>query len=171
LIDCGAMKDKDWWNQEVKKRTKGFLKLWEKMQKGMTHTTSLISYVQLKEDRKGTREKVLEAAKQGDINTFTVIKSHKNHHAIIDEEHDILGYQYRIKLELLRTLEETTAALPRKGVNAGNRGNYPICHYTVWRDYKMEPYKSASIGSNCQHQKNGVRRTASCLNIYLTGFG
>ena len=171
MIDCGAMKDKDWWNQEVKKRTKGFLKLWEKMQKGMTHTTSLISYVQLKEDRKGTREKVLKAAKQGDINTFTVIKSHKNHHAIIDEEHDILGYQYRIKLELLRTLEETTAALPRKGVNAGNRGNYPTCHYTVWRDYKMEPYKSASIGSNCQHQKNGVRRTASCLNIYLTGFG
>jgi hypothetical protein len=61
LIDCGVMKDKDWRNQDVKKRTKGFLKLWEKMQKGMTHTTSPISYVQLKEDRKGTREKVLSS--------------------------------------------------------------------------------------------------------------
>jgi hypothetical protein len=66
LIDCGAMKDKDWQNQDVKKRTKGFLKLWEKMQKGMTHTTSPISYVQLREDRKGIREKVLEVVKHGD---------------------------------------------------------------------------------------------------------
>ena len=63
LIDCGVMKDKDWRNQDVKKRTKYFLKLWEKIQKGMTYTTSPISYVQLKEDRKGTKEKVLEAAK------------------------------------------------------------------------------------------------------------
>jgi hypothetical protein len=143
LIDCGAMKDKDWRNQDVKKRTKCFLKLWEKTQKGMTYTTFLISYVQLKEDRKGTREKVLKVAKQGDINTFTVIKSHENHYAIIDEEHDILEYRYRIKPELLRMLEETTAALPRMGVNAGNRGNYPIRHYTVWRDYKMELYESS----------------------------
>jgi hypothetical protein len=120
LIDCGVMKDKDWRNQDVKKRTKYFLKLWEKTQKGMTYMTSPISYVQLKKDRKGTREKVLEVAKQGDINTFMVIKSHENHHAIIDEEHDILGYWYHIKLELLRMLEETTAALPRTGVNAGN---------------------------------------------------
>ena len=64
--------------------------------------------------------KVLEVAKQGDINTFTVIKSHENHYTIIDEEHDILRYWYCIKPELLRTLEETTAALPRTGVNAGN---------------------------------------------------
>ena len=63
LIDCGAMKDKDWRNQDMKKRTKCFLKLWEKTQKGMTYTISPISYVQLKEDRKGTREKVLEVAK------------------------------------------------------------------------------------------------------------
>ena len=63
LIDCGAMKDKDWQNQDVKKKMKAFLKLWEKMQKGMTYTTSPISYVQLKEDRKRTREKVLKAAK------------------------------------------------------------------------------------------------------------
>jgi hypothetical protein len=96
--------------------------------------------VQLKENRKSTQKKVLEAVKQGDINMFTVIKSHENHHAIIDEERDILGYRYHIKPELLRTLEETTAALP---YNAGNRGNYPTCHYTVWCDYEMEPYKSA----------------------------
>ena len=53
LIDCGVMKDKDWRNQDVKKKTKGFLKLWENMQKGMTHTTSPISYVQLKKDKRG----------------------------------------------------------------------------------------------------------------------
>ena len=85
LMDCGAMKDKDWPDKSVKKRIKCFLKLWEKMQKGMTYTTSLISYVQLKEDRKGIREEVLEVAKQGDVDMFTVIKSHENHHAIIDE--------------------------------------------------------------------------------------
>ena len=71
LINCRAIKDKDWRNQDVKKRTKAFLKLWEKIQKGMTYTTSLISYVQLKEDRKRTQKKVLEAVKQGDINMFT----------------------------------------------------------------------------------------------------
>ena len=82
LMDCGVMKDKDWPDKGVKKWTKCFLKLWEKMQKGMTY---MISYMQLKEDRKGIREEVLEAAKQGDVDTFTVIKSHENHHAIIDE--------------------------------------------------------------------------------------
>ena len=97
--------------------------------------TSRISYMQLKEDRKGIREKVLEAAKQGDVETFTVIKSHENHHAIIDEQREILRYRYRIKPELLKTLEETTAALPHTEVNAGNRGNYPTRYYTVWRDY------------------------------------
>ena len=29
LMDCGAMKDKDWPDKGIKKRTKCFLKLWE----------------------------------------------------------------------------------------------------------------------------------------------
>ena len=143
LIDCGAMKDKDWPNKGIKKRAKYFLKLWEKIQKGMTYTTSPISYVQLKEDRKGTRKEILEEAKQRDVKTFTVIKSHENHHAIIDEQREILGYQYRIKLELLRMLEEMMAALPSMEVNAGNQGNYPTRYYIVWHNYSIEPYESA----------------------------
>ena len=143
LMDCGAMDDKNWPTSEVKHRTKQYLKLWEKTQRGITYTTSPVTYVQLKEDRKGRQKEVLEAAKQGDINTFTVIKSHENHHAIIDERGEILGYRFRIKPELLRTLEESTADLPYMGVNAGNRGNYPTRHYTVWRDYSKEPYESA----------------------------
>ena len=63
LIDCGAMKDKNWPDKEVKKRTRLFLKLWEKMQKDMIYTTSLITYVQLKEDRKGRQKEVLEVVK------------------------------------------------------------------------------------------------------------
>jgi hypothetical protein len=51
----------------------------------MVHTTSLVMYVQLKEDRKGRQKEVLKIAKEGDINTFTVIKSDENHHEIIDE--------------------------------------------------------------------------------------
>jgi hypothetical protein len=31
LMDCGAMKDKDWPDKGIKKRAKCFLKLWEKM--------------------------------------------------------------------------------------------------------------------------------------------
>jgi hypothetical protein len=77
------------------------------------------------------------------INTFMVIKSHENHHAIIDNCGVTLGYRYHIKPELLKTLEETTADLPHMGVNAGKRGNYPTRHYTVWRDYSKEPYESA----------------------------
>ena len=63
LMDYGAIKDKNWPDKEVKKRTRLFLKLWEKTQKDMTYTTSLITYVQLKEDRKGRQKKVLEAVK------------------------------------------------------------------------------------------------------------
>jgi hypothetical protein len=145
LMDCGAMNDKNWsgTKSEIKQQTRRYVKMWRKMEKDMTHTISPITYVQLKEDRKGRQKEVLKAAKEGDINTFTVIKSHENHHAIIDERGEILGYRYRIKPELLRTLEETTADLPHTGVNAGKRGNYPTRHYTVWRDYSKDPYESA----------------------------
>jgi hypothetical protein len=42
LINYRAIKDKDWRNQDFKKRTKAFLKLWEKIQKGMTYNISNI---------------------------------------------------------------------------------------------------------------------------------
>ena len=126
----------------------------------MVHTTSPVTYVQLKEDRKGRQKEVLEVAKEGDINTFTVIKSNENHHEIIDERGVILGYRYRIKPNLLKTLEETTANLPCTGVNAGNRGNYPTCHYTVWCNYSIELYKSSEyrkelLASKEWCEKNG----------------
>ena len=53
---------------------------------------SPVTYVQLKEDRKGRQKEVLEVVKQGDINTFMVIKSYENYHTIIDEHGEILGY-------------------------------------------------------------------------------
>ena len=170
LMDCGVMKDKNWPDKEVKKRIRLFLKLWEKTQKDIIYTTSLIMYVQLKEDRKGRQKEVLEVAKQGDINMFTVIKSHENYHAIIDECGEILGYWYRIKPDLLRTLEETTEDLSRTGVNASNQGNYPTATIqfgmiTIWNCMRVQ-----NIGRNCWHQKNSMRKMASCLSIYLMGF-
>ena len=45
LMDCEVMKDKNWLDKEVKKRTRLFLKLWEKMQKDITYTTSPVIYV------------------------------------------------------------------------------------------------------------------------------
>ena len=85
----------------------------------------------------------MEVAKEGDINTFTVIKSDKNHHVIIDERGVTLGYCYHIKPELLKILEEMTVDLSHIGGNTSKRGNYPTYHYTVWHDYSKEPYKSA----------------------------
>ena len=120
LMDCGAMNDKNWPTGEIKNRTKLHLKRWEKMQRDIAYTKSSVTYVQLKEDRKEERKNILEAVKQGDINTFTVIKSHENHHVIINECGKILGYRYHIKHDLLRMLEETTEDLPRTGVNASN---------------------------------------------------
>jgi len=93
--------------------------------------TSPMMYVQLKEDRKGRQKEVLELAKERDINTLTVIKSDENHHMIIDEYDVTLGYHYYIKPNLLKTLEETTADLPRTGVNTSKRENYPMRHYTI----------------------------------------
>ena len=75
--------------------------------------------MQLKEDRKGKQKKVLETAKEGNINMFIVIKSHGNRHVIIDERSEILGYRYHIKLEPLGILEETTVDLRHTGVNTG----------------------------------------------------
>jgi hypothetical protein len=72
-----------------------------------------------------------------------VIRSHEKHHAIIDTEGEILEYRYRIKPDLLKTLEETTEALPTAKVNAYNRGDYPTHHYTVWCDYSKVPFESA----------------------------
>jgi hypothetical protein len=54
---------------------------------------------------------------------FKVIKSSKNHHVIIDEYSEILGYSYRIKRDLLQMLEEETMTLPPTRVNASNRGD------------------------------------------------
>ena len=62
------------------------------MQRDIAYTKFPVTYMQLKEDRKGKQKDVLEAAKQADINTFTVIKSYENHHVIIDERGEILGY-------------------------------------------------------------------------------
>jgi len=143
LMECEAMKDKNWADKEVKKRTRFFLKLWEKTQKSIIYMTFLISYMQLKEDRKRRQKEVLEVTKQKDINMFMVIKSHENHHVIIDEYGEILGYRYHIKDDLLRILKEMTEDLPHMRVNTGNQENYPIHHYIVWYDYSIEPYESA----------------------------
>jgi ACT domain-containing protein len=86
----------------------------------MIYTISLILYVQLKEDRKGRQKEVLEAVKQRDINIFTIIKSHENHHVIIDKHSEILGYYYHIKDDLLRILKEITEDLSHMEVNTGN---------------------------------------------------
>jgi hypothetical protein len=106
----------------------------------MVYIISLVTYVQLKEDRKRRQKEVLEIAKEEDINMFTVIKSDENHHMIIDEYSVTLGYRYHINPKLLKTLKETTADLPYTGVNAGKRGNYPMCHYTFWHNYSKELY-------------------------------
>ena len=144
LMDSGAMDDKNWKKEEVKHRMKQYIKLWEKMQKDMTYTTSPVSYVELKEQKVGRRKEVVEGVKEErDINMFMVINSYDNHHVIIDECSEILGYRYHIKLEYLQTLEETTEALSPTKVNTSNRGNYPMCHYSVWRDYNAIPYASA----------------------------
>ena len=85
LMNSGAMADKCWPAERVKHETQHYLKLWKKMQNGIQYTMSPITYVQLKDDARGNRREVLEAAKQGDINMFMVIKSGKDHHAIVDE--------------------------------------------------------------------------------------
>ena len=89
---------------------------------------------------------------------------------IIDEEHDILGYRYRIKPELLKTLEETTVALPPAKVNAGNREDYPTHHYSVWRDYKAIPYASAEYRRELPASKEWCDKIRNSLITYLRGF-
>ena len=107
------------------------------------HTGSPVTYVELKEEVGRWKDVVEAAQEERNVNTFIVIQSHENHHAMIDQHGEILGYRYRIKPELLKTLGETTAALPPAKVNAGNRGDYLTRHYSVWCDYKAIPYASS----------------------------
>jgi hypothetical protein len=123
----------------------------------------------LKEDRKGRQKEVLEVVKEGDINTFIVIKSDKNHHAIIDECCMTLGYHYHIKLNLLKTLEEMTADLPRTGVNTGKRRNYPMRHYIVWCDYSKELYKSANYQKELPASKEWYNKNSELFEYLSDG--
>jgi hypothetical protein len=126
--------------------------------------------MQLKEDRKRRQKEVLEVAKKRDINTFMVIKSDENYYVIIDERSMTLGYRYRIKPNLLKIFEEMTADLPHTGVNAGKRGNYPMCHYIVWHDYSKESYESTDYQKELLASKEWCNKTVNSLNTYLTGF-
>jgi hypothetical protein len=128
--------------------------------------------VELKEEKVGRRKDVVEAVQEErNVNTFMVIQSHENHHAIIDQHDEILGYRYRIKPELLKTLKETTAALPPAKVNAGNRADYLIRHYSVWRDYKVIPYASAEYRRKLPALKEWCDKIRNSSITYLRGFG
>jgi hypothetical protein len=72
----------------------------------MVYMIPPVTYMQLKEDRKGRQKKILEIAKEGDINMFMVVKSDENHHTIIDKRSVTLGYCYCIKPNLLKMLEQ-----------------------------------------------------------------
>jgi hypothetical protein len=111
----------------------------------------------------------LEVAKEGDINTFMMIKSDENHHVIIDKYSVTLGYRYHIKPNLLKTLEEMTLDLPRIGVNAGKRGNYPTCHYTVWRNYSKKLYESADYRKELPASKEWCDKNSKIFEYLCNG--
>ena len=74
FMDSSIMNDKNWKKEEVKHQTKQCIKLWEKMQEGMTHTRSPVTYVELKEEKVGRWKNVVEVAQEErNINTFMVI--------------------------------------------------------------------------------------------------
>jgi hypothetical protein len=75
---------------------------------------------------------------------FTIIKSHENHYAIIDERSVTLGYRYCIKPELLKIFKETIVDLSDMGVITSKRGNYPMYHYTVRCNYSKDLYESTN---------------------------
>ena len=92
LLNSGAVDDLSWPEDRAKKNTKIFLQCWWKAQEGMKQTLSTVTYIQLKEEAKKMHTDVLDAAKTGDPNTFTVIAPSEEHHAIVDEHSIILGY-------------------------------------------------------------------------------
>ena len=108
------------------------------------NTQSPITYVTLKRDAKSTlkRLQVMNAAKAGDSSKFTVIPSSVTHHAIVDNKGFILGYRYRVPSDKLNNLIQSTASLPSTKACAGKRGQYPTCHYAIWRKYNANPFHS-----------------------------
>ena len=78
-----------------------------------------------------------------------------------------LRYHYRINPKLLKTLEEMTADLPHIGVNTSKRGNYPMCHYIVWRDYSKELYESADYQKELPASKERYNKNSKLFE-YLS---
>jgi hypothetical protein len=140
LLNSGAMDDLCWPADRARKNAKNFLQRWWKAQKDMTWTLSTVTYIELKEVLKKGH---IDAAKIGDPDTFMVIASGEEHHAIVDERGVILGYRYRIPEDLITTLTESSLKLPPTGMDAGVRGQYPTRHYAVWREYALEPFFSS----------------------------
>jgi hypothetical protein len=62
FMDSGIMDNKNWKKDEVKHQIKQYIKLWEKMQKGITHTRSLVTYVELKKEKVGRQKNIVEVA-------------------------------------------------------------------------------------------------------------
>jgi hypothetical protein len=112
---------------------------------------------------------VLKAAQDGVVEDFTVIESYKKHHAIVDMYSQVLGYHYRIKEELFETLSDSTSKLPRKRVKAGVRGDYPIRHYTVWRDYAIVPRESLEFKMQLPASRDWYNENANLFRYLSDG--
>ena len=169
LINSGTMSDKGWPVDKIIHETQHYLKIWKKLQTNIQYTLSPISYIELKKSVKGNRKDVLAAAKEGDVNNFTVIQTHPDHHAIIDEQGEVLGYRYRIKSDFLKTLAESTSNLPSSKMKAGVRGKYPTRHYTVWRDYSMIPRESSEYIKDLPESKEWCEQNSNLFKYLSEG--
>ena len=144
LLKSGAIKDFNWPSDVACKKARELLKLWRKKQESIQYTESPVKYITLKEDSKSTSKHlaVLDTATAGDSSKFMVIPSSETHHAIVDSNGFLLGYRYCIPNDKLDKLIKSTTNLPFTRADAGKRGQYPTCHYTVWCKYTTDPFYS-----------------------------
>jgi hypothetical protein len=169
LLNLGAICDFSWPVDKATKNTKNLVRCWWKAQEGMKQTLSPVTYIQLKVELKKRHVDVLDAAKVGDPNAFTVVAVGEEHHAIVDERGVILGYRYRIPGDLLTTLTESSLKLPCTGVDAGVRGQFPTRHYTVWREYALEPFLSSEYQRDLPASAEWCKENAGLFKFLSNG--
>jgi hypothetical protein len=66
-------------------------------------------------------------------------------------------------------LKETTAALPPAKVNAGNREDYPMRHYSVWGDYSPIPYTSVDYQRELPALKEWCDKNKKLFDYFSDG--
>jgi len=91
--------------------------------------------------------------------TYTTIPSTSDNHLVLNPKGRILAYKFRVPIDLIQTLAQSSERLPSHNIEEHQRGHYERLHYALWADSskdimisseyrKQLPYSETFIEAN-----------------------